>query len=104
VSSTLSPYPGLRPFTFEEAHLFFGREQQVFEMLKLLEHQRFLAVIGSSGCGKSSLVRAGLLPEIQDGFLTVPRRPDQIHAEQWHLVTMRPGDERRSSPIWFAKS
>ena len=62
-------------------------------MLKLLEHRRFLAVIGSSGCGKSSLVRAGLLPEIRDGFLTVPRRSDQIPAGKWHLVTMRPGDD-----------
>ncbi len=67
--------------------------QSPAKMLKLLEHQRFLTVLDSSGCGKSSLVRAGLLPEIEDGFLTVPRWPDETQAGQWHLVTMRPVDD-----------
>jgi WD40 repeat protein/energy-coupling factor transporter ATP-binding protein EcfA2 len=64
------PYPGLRPFAREEAELFFGRGEQIEQMLSVLEERRFLAVVGSSGCGKSSLVQAGLLPAIQNGFLT----------------------------------
>ena len=63
------PYPGLRPFEAEDEPLFFGREAQVSAMLHQLEDHRFVAVVGSSGCGKSSLVRAGLLPVIHEGFL-----------------------------------
>jgi|CXWL01.1.fsa_nt_gi tetratricopeptide (TPR) repeat protein len=83
-----APYPGLRPFKQEEADLFFGRESQINEMLTRLETQpdfRFLAVIGASGSGKSSLVRAGLLPALSQGFLLgVPAA--------WKFVTARPGN------------
>ena len=54
----IQPYPGLRPFSDEEDFLFFGREQQVTELLKRLRSERLLAVVGSSGSGKSSLVLA----------------------------------------------
>jgi energy-coupling factor transporter ATP-binding protein EcfA2 len=63
------PYPGLRPFEAEDEPIFFGREAQVSGMLRRLEDHRFVAVVGSSGCGKSSLVRAGLLPALDAGFL-----------------------------------
>ena len=58
-TETFNPFPGLRPFGSEEDHLFFGREQITDQLLMRLRKTRFLAVIGSSGCGKSSLVRAG---------------------------------------------
>ena len=83
--TTSSPYPGLRPFQQEEAHLFFGREDQVEDMLARLEEQRFLAVVGSSGCGKSSLVRAGLLPSLEQGFLS-DAEPN------WRMAVMCPGN------------
>ena len=86
-SNDTTPYPGLRPFKQEEAELFFGRESQTNEMLTRLEDHadfRFLAVIGSSGSGKSSLVRAGLLPALGQGFLL--GAPDK-----WKFVTARPG-------------
>ena len=51
----LNPFPGLRPFTFDESHLFFGREGQSDEVLLNLAQHRFAAVIGASGSGKSSL-------------------------------------------------
>ncbi len=57
-----NPFPGLRPFETEEYNLFFGREGQSDELLARLGRTRFLAVVGTSGSGKSSLVRAGLLP------------------------------------------
>jgi hypothetical protein len=44
------PYPGLRPFRCDEAHLFFGRARQVGDMLARLETRRCLAVVGVSGC------------------------------------------------------
>ena len=53
------PYPGLRPFSSDEAHLFFGRARKIGDMLARLKTQRFLAVVGVSGCGKSSLVLPG---------------------------------------------
>ena len=55
------PYPGLRAFEFEDAALFFGRESQIERVLARLAEVRFVAVVGPSGSGKSSFVRAGLL-------------------------------------------
>ncbi|MEX1027230.1 MAG: NACHT and WD repeat domain-containing protein [Candidatus Paceibacterota bacterium] len=79
------PYPGLRPFQFSESEIFFGRGDQVAEMLTRLEDHQFLAVVGASGCGKSSLVRAGLLPALEQGFLAAS-------SDQWRFAIVRPGD------------
>jgi hypothetical protein len=61
------PYPGLSPFLEEEAPVFFGRRELVRRMCGVLASGRFLAVVGLSGSGKSSVVRAGLLPELRQG-------------------------------------
>src|SRR5947209_19558252 len=61
------PFPGLRPFERAEAVIFFGREKQVDELLRRLARSGFLAVGGSSGWGEASLVRAGLLPALEEG-------------------------------------
>ncbi len=79
-----SPYPGLRPFEASETHLFFGREQQVDALLARLHHSRLAAVVGESGAGKSSLVRAGLLPALEAGFLAEA-------GSDWRFLLMRPG-------------
>jgi energy-coupling factor transporter ATP-binding protein EcfA2 len=79
------PYPGLRPFTSEDQPLFFGREAQVSAMLRQLEDDRFVAVVGSSGSGKSSLVRAGLLPAIHEGFL--------LGSTNWLSLIFKPGSQ-----------
>ena len=65
----LFPYPGLRPFRRDEADVFFGREQQVDQLLGKLHGARFVAVVGTSGCGKSSLLNAGLIPALETGFM-----------------------------------
>src|SRR5256714_13787907 len=65
-----NPFPGLRPFESNEDHLFFGRDGQSDELLRRLRRSRFLAVLGTSGSGKSSLVRAGMLPSLFGGFVT----------------------------------
>jgi hypothetical protein len=62
-----NPFPGLRSFTQDEDYLFFGREEQALELLARLSGHRFVAVVGASGSGKSSLVRCGLLSELQGG-------------------------------------
>ncbi|MEP7296961.1 MAG: hypothetical protein ABI702_12300 [Burkholderiales bacterium] len=61
------PYPGLRPFLDHEAALLLGRGRQVREIIARLRETRFVAVIGGSGSGKSSLIRAGVVPELR-GF------------------------------------
>ncbi|MGA2256354.1 MAG: AAA family ATPase [Thermoguttaceae bacterium] len=65
----INPFPGLRPFRQDEDYLFFGREEQTMELLQRLGSHRFVAVVGTSGSGKSSLVRCGLLSELQGGKL-----------------------------------
>ena len=79
-----SPYPGLRPFEFGEAPLFHGRATHIAGMLQILQKNHFLAVVGSSGCGKSSLVRAGLLPAMSRGYLGK-------RTAEWRFVIMTPG-------------
>jgi ABC-type transport system involved in cytochrome bd biosynthesis fused ATPase/permease subunit len=65
-----NPFPGLRPFEFDESHLFFGRDGQSEQLIAKLSRTHFLAVVGTSGSGKSSLVRAGFLPALWGGFMT----------------------------------
>jgi hypothetical protein len=55
------PFPGLRSFEFEDRAFFFGREEQISTLYRKLHQNRFVAIIGASGSGKSSLVKAGLL-------------------------------------------
>lgn len=63
------PYPGLRPFTQSESRLFCGRAMDRLRLLKMLAESHFLAVLGSSGSGKSSLILSGLIPDIRSGKL-----------------------------------
>lgn len=78
------PFPGLRPFETGESLLFFGREEHTEELLRRLADGRFLAVVGTSGSGKSSLVRAGLLPALYRGYLVGS-------TTHWRMAVMRPG-------------
>jgi len=82
----LNPFPGLRPFEAEEDHLFFGREKQIDDLLRRLRTTRFLSVIGTSGSGKSSLVRAGLIPALQGGFMVGA-------GSSWRIATFRPAGD-----------
>lgn len=79
-----NPYPGLRPFEAEDAEYFFGRDRQVDELLPRLRDHRFVAVLGVSGSGKSSLVRAGVIPALEAGHLT-------SSGSRWRIALMRPG-------------
>ncbi len=81
-----NPFPGLRPFEAEEDYLFFGREKQIDELLRRLRRTRFLPVLGSSGSGKSSLVRAGLIPALQGGFMVTA-------GSSWRIATFRPAGD-----------
>jgi len=70
------PYPGLRPFQKHESEIFCGREKQINELIKRLNRNRFIAIVGPSGSGKSSLINAGLIPKIEnDSFKIIEVRP-----------------------------
>ncbi|WP_107099152.1 hypothetical protein, partial [Streptomyces kanamyceticus] len=68
-----SPYRGLARFEPGDSHLFFGRDQLVERLLTLARSRRFIAVLGPSGSGKSSLLRAGLIPRLRAPAATGPR-------------------------------
>lgn len=83
-----NPFPGLRPFSTSESHLFFGREGQSQNVLKFLADNRFVALLGTSGSGKSSLMYCGVIPFLQGGFIAKA-------GANWQVITTRPGQ----SPI-----
>ena len=78
------PYPGLRPFRPDESDIFFGREEQSDQLLERLGSSHFLALIGTSGCGKSSLVHTGLVAGLQMGLLARA-------GVRWRIAEFRPG-------------
>jgi hypothetical protein len=77
-----NPFPGLRPFQESDAAWFFGRGREINDLLKRMRRVRFLAVVGPSGYGKSSLIRAGVLAGLRDGYLDA----------QWKIVSFQPGE------------
>lgn len=89
IAEPQNPYKGLHAFQSSDARFFFGRETHVDSLLERLSethiYQRFLAVIGASGSGKSSLIRAGLIPALWHGKLP--------HSETWFLAEMLPGSD-----------
>ena len=82
-----NPYKGLRAFKEADADDFFGREELTGQLLARLAEpgkgNRFLAVVGPSGSGKSSVVKAGLIPALRAGALP--------GSEKWFILEMIPG-------------
>ncbi|NIJ53945.1 WD40 repeat domain-containing protein [Dyadobacter arcticus] len=103
-TSTLSnPFPGLRSYEYEDHSLFFGRDSHIRELKNKLLEGRFLALIGSSGSGKSSLIKAGLIPSLEQSE----------GGNRWEVVIFRPGGNpvrnfvtalksvlRHDDPVW----
>ena len=84
------PYPGLRSFDPKEGKLFFGRENSVTEVQKRLANSGIVTVLGGSGSGKSSLVRAGLLPYLNS------KRRIKGRVGSWYQAEFRP----RRNPLF----
>ncbi|GAB4379293.1 MAG: caspase family protein [Elainellaceae cyanobacterium] len=78
------PYLGLRAFSEEDTDFFFGRDNLTRQLVNALSQRSFLAVVGASGSGKSSVVQAGLLSQLRSGKV-LP------YSQQWWMRVMRPG-------------
>jgi WD40 repeat protein len=78
------PYPGMKPFGSEDNDRFFGRDQEIAELIERLRLHPCITVIGPSGSGKSSLVLAGLIPTIKKSRL--------LGTGEWQIRSMRPGE------------
>jgi hypothetical protein len=106
--AAVKPYPGLRSFRREEYGIFFGRDDCLDQMIKSLEDDRFLAVIGPSGNGKSSLVRAAFFHELSFGLaketgslwqfadIAHPARTTPFDQLARALLMSRPGRQREA--------
>lgn len=62
---TANPFPGLSPFSTSKADVFFGRDIEIEKIVALCRENRFLSLVGESGVGKTSLVNAGVIPELE---------------------------------------
>lgn len=80
--SETCPYQGLEAFTSKTAEFFFGRNKETDQLLQKLHGSNFVPVLGPSGSGKSSVVRAGLLT--------------RLPKPMWQVITMKPGDSPRA--------
>ncbi|HEY9749725.1 MAG TPA: caspase family protein, partial [Allocoleopsis sp.] len=81
----LCPYLGLKAFRETDAQYFYGRDGLVQKLLHELSQRSFLAVVGASGSGKSSVVHAGVVAQLQQG----KQLPG---SEQWWIRSLRPGE------------
>lgn len=86
MATLFNPFPGLRPFEADEDHLFFGREKEIDELLRRLRTTRFVSVVGTSGSGKSSLVRCGLISALYGGFMVQA-------GSTWRVAKFRPSED-----------
>jgi WD40 repeat protein/DNA-binding SARP family transcriptional activator len=83
------PFKGLQYFEVDDADLFFGREELARRLVEHLRQHRFLTVIGASGSGKSSVVRAGLIPALTDHEGSKPSGQEDapVRGVPVHLIT-----------------
>lgn len=81
------PYPGLRPYMEQDTELFFGREQYTRELLEMLQKdKRLLIILGSVGSGKTSIVQAGVIPQLRKGIAT-------MRSHTWEIAVFTPGTD-----------
>ena len=83
-TAVVCPFKGLASYDVADAEYFFGRERLVRELVARLVGARLLGIVGPSGSGKSSVLRAGLLPELASGVLP--------GSQTWDQRLLRPGE------------
>ena len=82
----LNPFPGIRSYEIEEDFLFFGRDHLIRELVTMLSDTHFIALTGASGSGKSSLIKAGLIPALV-------KQTAGEDIGRWEYAIFRPGDD-----------
>ena len=87
------PYPGLATFQVEDAPYFYGRSGLIAQLLKEVRENNFVALVGNSGTGKSSLLRAGLIAHLQSGY-------SLADSENWSVRIFHPGDRPLINLAW----
>ncbi len=85
-----SPYKGLNSFDVDDADEFFGREMLTAKIIGRLEQSQFLAVIGASGSGKSSLIRAGVVASLKSGQVLADGSKPPAESAKWVIDVMTP--------------
>ena len=81
-----SPFVGLSAFSIEQSHLFFGRDKETHQIIEQLKEENLITVVGDSGSGKSSLIKAGIIPKYLNGIL------DQGTDSSYFLIDTRPAE------------
>jgi len=76
--------PGLVSFNASQQNVFYGRQRQVEDLLSIMQSSRFIGLVGHAGSGKSSLIKAGLIPALERGF-------DGIAGKKWTIAYCRTG-------------
>jgi WD40 repeat protein len=86
------PYKGLNYFEETDADIFFGREMLIAKLVGYLRENHFLAVVvGASGSGKSSIVRAGMVPALRSGTLLADKTKTPVGSNKWPIYIVTPG-------------
>ena len=90
-----SPFLGLDAFDGTHAELFFGRDSEIHDLLSAMRRDNFLAIVGDSGSGKSSLIMAGLIPALHWG-----RYRKDARQHPWRVMTLKPGSAPFDALAW----
>jgi energy-coupling factor transporter ATP-binding protein EcfA2 len=85
-NNNLNPFVGLKPYTKKTSTFYFGREQEVENLLGVLQKNKFVTLSGATGAGKTSLINAGLIPRLKKGFVGQA-------GKDWAIASFRPGIE-----------
>jgi len=86
----LNPFVGLKPYTKETSNFYFGREQEVENLLQILQKNKLLTLSGDAGSGKTSLINASLIPRLKNGFVGQA-------GKDWSIAYFRPSTKPLSN-------
>ena len=82
-----SPFPGLRSLVESDSDIYFGRGRETDLLVRRIANSRFVAVVGSSGSGKSSLVNAGMIPRLKANAIS----SETVGSKDWRIIGFKPG-------------